>query len=223
MRMPKARYRLALCVTLLVASILACNTISSLQQDTNSAKKTIVAAETSLQGVVTQANIIATAVEGSSVLKTAAARATEEGGALLETGEAYATRAANEGLLETAQAAVTEQGSSLLGTVQAMATAGVNFGQAPADIPLVNVQNIVNFAGSDQLVTYSTNLDYDTVLAFYKEAMPKQDWSAVTQGSVENKDSAILKYAKGDRLATVTLSVNPIDNKAIVVILVQGK
>ncbi|UCH61222.1 MAG: hypothetical protein JSV61_07000, partial [Anaerolineales bacterium] len=156
-------------------------------------------------------------------VQTAQALATEVGDSgLLETAQAYATEQ-GPALLATAQALATEQGPGLRETTQALATqAALNLGGAPEDIPVVEGER-QNFIASSQLVSYFTRLDFQQVVDFYQAQMPANGWSLLEEGIVQAENTATLNYVKADRLASVTLTVNPLDNQTIVVITIQNR
>ena len=228
--MHKKSFQLAWIACVLVAATLACNAISGISQDLQGAKGTAQAVASDVGGLVTE-------VGGSSFAQTAQALVTEQGSQLLSTGEALATEAAQRGLLETAQAYATENGSQLLSTgqtlvtqaagsglmetAQAMATSGVSVGSAPADIPVVSEDSLRNFFGTDVLVSYTTSLDYQTVLDFYKTEMANNGWTPNPDNTVERENNAELHFDKPDRAATVELTGT--GNETIVVIWITSK
>ena len=202
------KYRLAWIALAIFVGAIACNFVTGLSQDLDVAKNTAQAAVTQLQELATEAGSLATAVEESGALKTAQALATEEGGKVIGTFEAMATQAQENGFLETAQAFATE---------------GLSMGSAPPDIPVVDDKEIKGFFGSNGVVSYLTSMDFESVLVFYKDEMPKNDWGAIQDGTVESEGAAVLKFEKEDRTASVTLSVNPLDQSTLVMILVNQK
>ena len=235
--MPKRGFQLAWLACLTIAVGLACNLLSSVNQDLQSARETAQSAVTNVGGLVTQASGLATEIGGSSFLQTAQAVVTEQGSQLLSTGEALATEAAQRGLLETAQAYATENGSELLATgqalatqasesglmqtAQAMATEGVSVGQAPPDIPVVSEDSLHNFFGTDVLISYTTDLDYQTVLNFYKTEMINNGWTANLDSTQEHESNAELHFDKPDR--TVTVEITSTGSETIVVIWIIWK
>jgi hypothetical protein len=221
--MHQRTFRFAWLGCILLSITLACNFISGLSQDAQSARQTAEYAGTQVQVLATQAQGLATSVEESGYLKTAQAIATERGAEILGTAQALATQAEERGVLDTVQAYVTQEGSSLLSTAKAIATKGVHEGQAPEDIPIVDKATIQDFYTSESFITYMTSLDFKTMLSFYQKEMPANGWEAVAEGSIEASKSAHLNFQKPTRSASVTLNINPIDQKTIVVILLQNK
>jgi hypothetical protein len=221
--MHRRKFQFAWLGCILLTITLACNFISGLSQDVQSARQTAEYAGTQVQALATQAQGLATSVEESGYLKTAQAIATERGAEILGTARALATEAEEHGVLDTVQAYVTEEGGSLLSTAKAAATKGVHEGQAPEDIPIVDTDTIEDFYGSETFITYLTSLDYQSVLSFYQTEMPAKGWEAVAEGSIEANKSAHLNFKKATRTASVTLNINPIDQKTIVVILLQNQ
>ena len=131
-----------------------------------------------------------------------------EAGEGLQTVQAIGTELATTGALETIQAVVTEGG--LEQTAEALATqsaggGGFTFGDVPPDVPVM--EDPQGLFGSESTVSYSTSLEYNTVLEFYKKEMLANGWTEDTsQISVETTDAAVLYYVKDGRAATVTLS-----------------
>jgi hypothetical protein len=236
--------RYAWLVAILIGTTLACNMLSGLGRDMRQVQQTGQAALTEVQGFVTQnAPMLETArafvtSEGSSLLQTAQAVATQNPG-LLETAKAFATEglpelqdtlesAATEHpeLAETLRAAATDQ-PGLLETLGAMATryaeGGANTGEVPEDIPLVDRSTLKDLYVADVLITYSTSLDYATVLDFYKEQMPAKGWTASETGTFETGSTAMLSYEKPDRTANLILTGDVTNNQVSVVIQISPK
>lgn len=219
--MQRQTFKIAWLVLILLTAGVACNFITRISDNVQSGLGTAGAAATQVRALASQAQGLATAVEESGFLKTAQALATEEGGQFLATARAIATQAEESGVLETAQAFATAEGSSLLATVRVVATQGVKTGAAPEDIPVVEEDSIVNFYGSESVVSYLTALDFETVLVFYENEMPANGWQATSQITVETNSVARMKYGKGERTADILVNVNPLDQKTMVTILLQ--
>lgn len=220
--MQRHTFKTAWLVVVLLTAGAACNFITGISDNVQSGLGTAGAAATQVRALASQAQGLATSVEESGFLKTAQAFATEEGSQFLATGRALATRAEESGILETAQAFATAEGSSLLATARVVATQGVKTGTAPEDIPVVEEDTIVNFYGSESLVSYLTSLDFETVLNFYENQMPANGWQATSEISVETNSVARMKYEKGERTADILVNVNPLDQKTMVTIVLQG-
>jgi hypothetical protein len=199
-------YRIAWGFSLVVAVTLGCNILSGLTEDVREVRGSAEAAATQIGDLVTQAVGFATAVDESPFIQTAQALATEHGPDILASAQAIATQVHESGFLLTAQAKATE---------------GVSFGQAPADIPLPDQEYLVNFFGSDHIISYNTPLDLQTVLEFYLEQMPANGWVEIPEERVLNENSAVLVYAKSGRLAHIALNVIPVEKSTIVLIMVQ--
>lgn len=111
-----------------------------------------------------------------------------------------------------------------LGDIQATADAfqeSFTSGEAPPDIPRVDEREDL-FASQD-IVSYSTTLSLDEVLAFYQEQMPINDWQPVPDSSVIMAESVILAFEKPNRSAFVTLNLDPQSGKTLVSIVIQPK
>ncbi len=209
-------------ILLLLSASLACNLGSQFDQ----ARESIQSVATEVQqgrDFLATSRAIATAVGGSGLIQTAQALATEVGDSgLLETARAYATEQ-GPALIATAQAIATEQGPGLRETTQALATqAALTLGGAPEDIPLVEAER-QNIIASSQLVSYYTPLDLQQVVDFYRVQMPAKGWNPLEQGNGLYENMVTLNYEKVGRFASVTLTVNPLDNQTIVVITIQNR
>jgi hypothetical protein len=53
--------------------------------------------------------------------------------------------------------------------------------------------------------------------------MAVNDWIKADEGWVETESAAVLNFTKPDRFATVTISINPLDNMTVVMITIQPK
>ena len=197
----KSFYLIAL---LLVTSTLACG-ISGIGKQASSVQGTAQALKTEVGGIVTA------------------------GGALLNTAQAIYTQ--NPGVLETVQA-FTTQGAPLISTIQAVATDNpglaqtaqafiqqeIPTGEAPTDIPILNPDQVNDYFGSSQYIFYTTPMEYTRLLEFYKTEMPNNGWQYLESTSNEYANAAQLNYYKDNRIATINLSINPLNNTSMVVI-----
>ena len=197
----KSFYLIAL---LLVTSTLACG-ISGIGKQASSVQGTAQALKTEVGGIVTA------------------------GGALLNTAQAIYTQ--NPGVLETVRA-FTTQGAPLISTIQAVATDNpglaqtaqafiqqeIPTGEAPTDIPILNPDQVNDYFGSSQYIFYTTPMEYTRLLEFYKTEMPNNGWQYLESTSNEYANAAQLNYYKDNRIATINLSINPLNNTSMVVI-----
>ena len=138
--------------------------------------------------------------------------------------QAISTEVQESGIQETVQAMVTNVPDDL-GNIQATAESvqeGFEGGETPTDIPVVE-GNTENFYASKDVVSYLTSMDFSDVLDFYQQQMPVNDWEELQSDSIIVGDTAVLHFDKTDRKAIVTLSVNPIDGKTIVLITIIEK
>ena len=206
--MKNRTYRIAWGFSLIVAVTLGCNLLSGLSENVQDIRDTAEAAATQVGGFVTQAVGFATAVDENPIIQTAQALVTEYGPDVLASAQAVATQAHESGFLLTAQAKATE---------------GVSFGQAPADIPLPAEEQMVNFFGSNHIISYNTPLDLQTIIELYLLQMPANGWVEVPEERVLSDNSAVLVYEKFDRLAHIALNIIPVDKSTIVLIIVQGE
>ncbi|MBT3389872.1 MAG: hypothetical protein HN413_05625 [Chloroflexi bacterium] len=196
------KYRYGWLLLLVFAALLAlsCNAIGDIAEkagQVESAAKTAAALATAGQEFMTQ-------VEGSGMIQTA---------------EALATLAEESGLLSTVQAAVTEipgDSADAVATLSVVITQGA-YGEAPDNIPLVN-DELNNFFGNANLVSYTTPMGFQNVVDFYTAQMPAYGWSANENDSTSSPSYAVLAYEGGSEKATVTISTNPLGNETIVLI-----
>lgn len=202
---------------LAISATLACNLVSTLQE-ARQLRETARIVETLAQDVATQAQELATSISESGALATAQAFATEEGSSILATGEALLTEAARSGALETAQARLTEEGGEFLATVQAVATQGFTFSNPPEDVSIPQEPEVENLYATQDIVSYTIGQDFAAVLDFYKREMPANGWTAVSEGTLESEQAAVLKYTKDGRSATLSLSEGPQEGQTVVVI-----
>jgi hypothetical protein len=209
-----------------IAVSLACSLFSGISEKISETKSTAGAVATDVQQgqqVFSTAKAFATEFGDSNFMSTAKALATEaKDSGYLETAQAYITSEA-PGAVETLQAFTTEQGPSLLQTGQAYVTEiSQSSGDLPSDIPVVSGEKSMFYA-SQELVSYFTSEDFQSVLTFYKKEMPNNGWTKYDQGWVENSNSAVIYFEKSDRSVSVTLSINPVDNKTIVMVTITPK
>ncbi len=217
-------------ISLLIAVSISCNLTSTLKREAMMAQKTAYAALTELEKM-------ATIVESSGLVKTAQAIATLSGREVKYTLEALATEIGESDLLKTAQVYLTEEGSTIkatlevaktkleeeevLETAQALITEGVSVGEAPSDIPIVDMGTVTNFIGSQHLVAYTSTLETSVIRDFYLNEMPNNGWVFLQIEAHQN--AIILYFEKNDRKATVNLITNPFDNDTIVNIIITPK
>ncbi len=224
--MKKQSFSTILLLIVITVVGLACSLFSGISEKFNETKSTAESVATDVhQGdqAFSTAKAIATEFGDSNFMSTAKALATEaKDSGYLETAQAYITSEA-PGALETLQAFTTEQGPSLLQTGQAYVTEmSQSKGELPSDIPVVSGEKSMFYA-SQELVSYFTSVDFPSVLSYYKNEMPKNGWTKYDQGWVENSNSAVLYFEKSDRSVSITLSINPVDNKTIVMITITPK
>ncbi len=114
---------------------------------------------------------------------------------------------ATKGANEPTAAATTASGGGGGGTISG----------APQDIPVVSGQNTVLLATS-QVVSYESKTDFNTVVKFYKDEMPKNGWTQDTATSVETANATVLAYKKDTRQAQVSITTDPTSKATVVLI-----
>jgi len=194
--MSRKSFRFLAVLIVLATATLACQSVSGVGNQVQEVQATAQAAAQQIQELATQAPQMIQTVEGLAT----------EAPVLLATVQTIATE--NPGLAETAVAIATE---------------GFSIGEAPADIPVVDRSSVTNFFGSDQVVSYVTTLDPESVVNFYKTEMPNNGWSSDPSMSFEQGNTTIISYTKTDQTATISITVNPSDQSTIVAIAIQAK
>jgi len=196
-----------LTLVILTFSSLACS-ISGIRQKVNSIEGTAVAIVTGINEVI------------------------QTGGSLIETAQAIQTQRAS--IIETARA-ITTQGPPLVATIQAATThhpglvqtakALVNqelpSGDLPGDIPIFHPDQVDSLFASSRYVFYTCTVEYPQILDFYKIEMPVNGWQYLVDDSHEYAQAAQLNYSKDDRIATVNLSRNFLNDSSVVVINIK--
>ena len=235
--MNRKLFRVLWMIILLAASALACNLFSQVTGQIDEAQETVQALATGMgdgkkllstfEAVMTDegSRLLSTAMtviteQGPQFLDTAQAFATQEGPGLIETAQAFATQK-GPALQDTVQAFATEQGPDMIATAKAVATQVLSgTPQVPDDIPLVEGER-ANLAVLLGMVAYSSPMPYNEVLAFYLAEMPTNGWELSGEGTYQIPNTAVLKYEKVERQATVSLSV--VYERTYILILIQDK
>ncbi|PWH16190.1 MAG: hypothetical protein DDG59_09945 [Anaerolineae bacterium] len=213
-----------LIVILFVAS-LACNLITGFFQNFEQVKSTVVSIATDAKGgqeAMATAYALATQLAGNQFVETAKAIATEVGkSGAAETLQAVITEQA-PGIEETLQAFLTQNVPELEGTAKALLTqVPLPSTSPPDDIPIVQ-GDIQNLLTSNNTLTYQVSMPLADVVAFYKTEMPKKGWSFQPATSSELENASVLNFIKENRSASITISLNPINQKTMVVIVLQN-
>jgi hypothetical protein len=221
--MQKKVFRILWFPTTFLVLALACNSLTGLGEDYEAVRGTAESIATQAQAMITQAQGIATEISESDALATARAFATQEGPPLIATGEALATQAAEEGFLETVEAYLTQEPGDLLATVQSLATESLPAGQPPDDIPVLARETRSQFFANAYIVSYAATVDLPTAVDFYKTSMPFNGWEPLAEGSMETENAAILRYAKFERIATITLTASPLTRQTVILITITPR
>jgi len=217
------RYKLLFAIVLLVAAGLACESFSAISRDYTEIRGTAESIATQADKIITQAKGIATEIGDDKVLATAKAIATEQGPSLLATGETLATQAAEDGYLETVEALVTQGPRDLVPTFQAVATQYLFPAPPPDDIPIISGGDISNLFTNQATVSYYVSRDLPSVISFYRNTMPEYGWTDVSDANSIRDEAAVLKFFKPDRVATITLTENPLNMQTIVLITITNQ
>jgi len=221
--MRKNHIKLIWVLTALIGLSLACQSISAIREDYDQARGTVGSIATQAQQVITQVQGIATQIDESDALATGRALATEHGPAVISTGQALATQVADEGYLKTAEALVTQGSSELIPTIQAFATESLFPGPPPEDIPIFPGGDVTDLFTNQSVVSYYVDASLPDVVDFYKTTMPIFEWLEVSDDDEVMEGGALLKFFKPDRIATVTLTSNPVTDQTIVLITIRSQ
>jgi len=198
------RKRIFSLILLLTVTTLGCS-LSSIRQQVSSAQQTANSLKTRISGAITA------------------------GGAIVDTAQGYGTDYAQ--LRQTVEIWATK-GASMLSTIQGVATLSPGFvqtaqsfieneiptGEPPADIPLLDLEQMVSYYGSSQYIFYITPMDYIQVLSIYQISMPHEGWQFLSDNSHEYAQAAQLSYYKDTRTAVVDISLNSLNNTTVVII-----
>ena len=205
----KQRRLVLLLISVVLITTLAC-TIPGITEQVSEVQQTAQSIVTQAQGFATQA---------APLIQTAQTIATNSPD-LLETAQAFATQ--NAPIVSTLQAAATEN-PDLFSTLQAAITQNLGVGNAPMDIPVLEANQISNLITNESLVTYSTSVSYQEVLAFYQTQMINYGWEAVPASSYQLENVAVLMYQKIDRQATVSIAFTSLNNSTTIIISIQER
>ncbi|GAB4472792.1 MAG: hypothetical protein Kow0088_07650 [Anaerolineales bacterium] len=219
----KAMFKFLFPALLFFLSI-ACNLISSLSQEVEEVKSTVasVATDALEQQPLATVHAVATQLAESHLAETAKAIATQasQSGAL-ETIQAITTEQA-PGLVETMQAFLTQEAPALEETAQALLTQIPPISPLPAeDIPIIEGEK-ENLVTTQSTISYLVAVPFADVLSFYKQEMPQNGWTIQESISQVQENSALLNYTKGNRIASISISFNPANQKTIVVITLEN-
>ncbi len=217
------RIKIIWILTVLVGLSLACESLTAISRDYNQARSTAGAIATQADQIITQAKGIATQIGEGQAVGTARALATQQGPQVIASAQAFATQAAEGGYLQTVEALVTQGQSELLPTFQAAATQFLFPASPPDDIPIIPSGEVTNLFTNQSTVSYFVHLDLPLVIEFYKNTMPELGWTDVSDESLIKEIAAVLKFFKPDRVATITLTANPIDGLTIVLINIRNQ
>lgn len=219
----KSKPRKLVLISILFLS-LACNLISNLQEGLEGIKSTAVSIATEAKG-------------GQEMLATGQAIATQLAESqLAETAKAIATELGQSGAVETLQAMVTEQVPHLSETLQAFLTQEAPLLEetakalleqdtpiaptTPSDIPIIEGKK-ENLIITKSTISYLVALQYSDVVSYYKREMPQNGWSYQADKSTELQNASVLNYKKDNRIATISINLNPTNQKTIVTIVIQ--
>jgi hypothetical protein len=219
----KRRFRILWILAILAGLSLACESLSAISKDYTQARGTAGAIATQADQIITQAKGIATQIGEGQAIETARALATQQGPQILASGQAFATQAAEGGYLQTVEALITQGSSELIPTFQAVATQYLFPAAPPEDIPIIPIGEVTNLFTNQSTVSYFVRLDLPLVVEFYQNTMPEQGWTDVSDQNEIIESSVLLKFFKPDRVATVSLTANPIDKQTIVLINIRNQ
>jgi hypothetical protein len=177
----RKKYFRYLFILILLAATLACSVTQRIQQVTE-VKATVESIATVAKDLIT------------------------ESAPLIETVQAVATE--NPNVIETVQAIATEN-PNVVETVEGIATEGFSLGNKPDDIPVVDESTVSNFITTDTTIVYSTSLDFQSVVDFYKSQMPANGWAEDNSMTFEIQGTSTLGYTKDNNSAMVVIYKDP--------------
>jgi hypothetical protein len=195
---------LFLLILLVMTVSIACS-LSNIQQKASSAKQTASALKTDVGGIVSA---------GNSIIGTAQALETQHPG-VLATVKAVGTQAAP--LLNALKSAATDH-PDLIQTAQAAIQQEIPSVEPPADIPLLEHQQMADYFGSSQYIFYTSPSAYSYVLDFYQTGMANYGWQYIEDESHLYPNATQLVFEKDDRRATLNLSLNTMNYTTTIII-----
>jgi hypothetical protein len=217
-------YQILWFTMVLAAASLACSLVSDIGEQAGGIRDTAQAVGTGVQSgreLLQTGQAFATEVMGNETVQTARAVITQEAPGVIDTARAFAT-AEGPGLLETAQAFATQDAPGLLETAQALATSFIVIpSEAPADVPIMEGEKEDLYTSPD-LVSYTISADLNAVKDFYDREMPSNGWEKQEGQTIETDQGVLMAFQKGDRSASVTLSVQPGTSNTVVVVTLGG-
>jgi hypothetical protein len=219
--MQKNKFKLIWAITFLLGLSIACETFSAINRDYKEARSTADIIATKAQQIITQAQGAATQISDSQAAQTAHALATQYGPSLVETGQSLATQVEEEGYLLTAEALVTQGSAELLPTIQALTTQHLDTAPPAEDIPILTSGEVTILITNQYMVSYYVQETISQVLDFYQTNMPNNGWIDVSNSADITEDAAVLKFFKPDRVASITLSENPLGEQTVVLITIR--
>ncbi len=209
-------------VSALIALTLSCNLFGGLQQELSEIKSTAENISGSEEYLGT-AKAFITQAQDSEAIKTAQAWATYMSEhPLVPTLEAVITEQA-PGLQATLESFVTNEGPELQATAQTLLTQIPNaLSSPPPDIPKFQGE-LENLIETKESISFITSSPLSEVTSFYKKQMPTNGWDFISKDSIESDIASVLSYGKDNRVATISISSNPKNQKTIVLIYIENK
>ncbi len=209
-----------LTIGVIAFAVLACNTSALIPKFPGDEILKEKGSEMADGGLVMTVQALATQ-QGSQAVATAAAFATNEGRQFVATSGAFAAEKGQD-IISTVEAYATRE--DVPATAQAAFNDAKEFlsGEAPADIPVPDSSNLNALVKSNGSITFSTSMEYDTILDFYNREMPANGWRKVTRDSIETGLASIVTYMKDQRKATLTITPLRVSNgTGVMIILAQ--
>ena len=214
--------------------LIACELPASVREPT--INDAIEGAATQLKGesIAQTAQALATVFPDEELLATASSLIKPEENKLAVTLESFSVREGGE-VKSTLESFTSNEGKQYVNTLQAMvqneqlpATLEAYLGEIkepfigdiPEDIPIVDSRKVNKLFKTPQLITYSTSISYDGVIAFYKNEMPNYGWNKVERGTTELDTITVLKFNKENKETTVSIYKNILGESTIVLITI---
>jgi hypothetical protein len=135
--------------------------------------------------------------------------------------EASPTPGSDEGELESDM-------EELSGTLEAEMTEASDMGVIPLGTPYLESSyrgvpiypNAQNVTEANEALTFFTDDSISDVWAFYKDAMPAEDWTFIG-GDTESESAVVALYNKGEQFATIAITPDFLGGKTMVIMSVQ--
>ena len=108
-------------------------------------------------------------------------------------------------------------------TFQAVATQYLFPAPPPEDVPIISPGDVSNLFTNQATVSYYVDLELPAVVTYYRNTMPQYGWTDVSDEKSIRDEAAVMKFFKPDRVASITLTANPLNRQTIVLITITNQ